>query len=102
MNSITTNGNLSQKQSSKLGIFIFAFLAMLYILVGLFGAIKEHFCLSCTYTVLSVFLFILIIIQIPNDGTYWGGFFWLIICIVSVLFTHDLNKIRPGVPQAII
>ena len=70
--------------------------AILFQLIGLIGAWKEHFCLSCTYAVLAVLGLIYACVNaFGTGGVYWGS--WvvsLVVTITAVLFTIDLRKIQ--------
>lgn len=76
-------------------------LSIILTLIGLIGAIKESFCLSCTYTVLcGVATLIMMAIALINP---YGCVFFVIDLQITILwasFTQDLYTMRKARQQS--
>ena len=81
-------------------VIVVAVISSIFNLMGLIGAIKENFCLSRTYTILSVLSAIVDLVSSLRTSYNWGIFvFSLLATVVSVLFTCDLYTMRKARQQ---
>ena len=63
--------------------------------MGLFGAIKEHFCLTTTFVVLHFLGTIGSFAEALKTKALWSEFAWsFLVTIVGVLYVRDLVLIR--------
>ena len=88
------------KQKAAIGILIAAsVIGILFQLFGFIGAWREHFCLTCTYTVLQVLGTISTFVNAFKYSPYWGSaVLSIIVSIVAILFLIDLRQIRNARP----
>lgn len=81
------------------GLVVFILSALISML-GLFGAWKEHFCMSCTYAVLSTISTVLNFVSAISSPISWLSFvISLLVSIAAILFTIDLRRIANGTVQ---
>ncbi|XP_054155365.1 uncharacterized protein LOC128953861 [Oppia nitens] len=84
----------------KKGIFLIVTyigcgLAILFNLVGLIGALKEHYCMTCTYAVLNTLITAgLIGLATKNTDFWYAAVPFIIVCLVSYTFAYDLYRWR--------
>ena len=72
-------------------------------MAGLYGAWKEHFCLSCTYAVFSTISTIVNIVgAILNPFAWLGAIISLLVTIAAIRFTIDLRRIRLGLVRQMV
>lgn len=79
-----------------IGVLIAAcILGILFNLLGLIAAWKEHFCLAITYTVLHCLGLVQLFWQSVRRPVMFANFgFQFVVALVAILFVIDLSKIR--------
>lgn len=67
---------------------------MLIQVMGLFGSLKEHFCLSCTYAVFSALDFAVGIFNSINAPVNWiSTVISFVLTLTTIFYCIDLRKI---------
>ena len=83
-------------------VMVSCVIAILIQMLGLFGAWKEHFCMSCTYAILSALSFLFGIYGAIRSPSHWlSEVISLLVTIVAILFTIDLRRMRRTAQNAV-
>lgn len=79
-----------------IGVLVaFCVIGVLFQLLGVIAAWREHFCLAITYTVLHSLGLIQQLVQAFRNPVLFASFgYHLLVAIVAILFVIDLSKIR--------
>lgn len=81
------------KKETILTVIIPDIVTILFILIGLIGAIREHFYLSLAFCLLFLLSVIRSIIDFINDPAHWWEFILiLLLMIIDILFVYDLYR----------
>ena len=83
------------KETSVNLLWVIIGLSILFNLMGLMGAYKEHYCMTVTYAVLCTLGTLSLISRAIRDPTYWSAsFINVIICGLTYAYAYDLRRIR--------
>lgn len=78
-------------------VFFVCIIAICFQVVGLFGAWKEHFCLSLTYAIFASLNVLMGIHSSFGPEKRWFLLLvYFVVTVVAVLFIIDLRKIKAG------
>ncbi|XP_054155793.1 uncharacterized protein LOC128954239 [Oppia nitens] len=91
----------SYKSSIKLVVYAVAVLSLIIHLIGLIGAIKEHYCMTVGYLVVQI-LEVIHAVKLVNEDNYYPWYMLLIetaVCLISFSYARDLHRRRRRRPQ---
>lgn len=85
----------TQQKLIILSVIVSSIIAILFQLMAIVGAIREHFCLVATYTVLHLLSTVASFAEALKTRVMWSEFAWsALITILAIAFLRDLVLIR--------
>lgn len=95
INDMSKRGLELTKTQVILLVILLESLTMMVHMIGLIGAIKEHFCLSLTFTIIFTFSMIKTIVDLTHDHKYWIQMIIMsTLMFIQVLFVYDIYRMR--------